>query len=178
MYGEWPGCQLNRNATVVHLDSKLNFNKHCNEINAKMVTQVYRTTASTLGATLLKARQLYVAIIRPALTYGGTLWHGPNDQSRRLARKLQRQQNFCLRVVLRAFRKTTIRQLHTESHVPPLHLWLNGKVAIFQHAIEKRGIKDQIRQSCYNIQLRIRLSTCECAAQPLMLHMTPGRKEE
>ena len=48
----------------VLLDSKLNFGAHRKAIGTKMLTQLnalYRTTASTWGATLLMARQLYLA---------------------------------------------------------------------------------------------------------------------
>ena len=109
----------------VFLDSKLNFRAHCRAIKEKMLTQLnalYRMTASTRGATLPKARQLYLAIIRASLTYGATAWHCPNLQLKGTARDLQKQQNIGLRTVLGAFKRYSISQLHTESYVPPLHL--------------------------------------------------------
>ena len=38
-----------------------------------------RTIASTWGATMIKARQIYLAMIRPAMSYGASLWHKPSD---------------------------------------------------------------------------------------------------
>ena len=127
----------------VQLDTKLNFQAHCKTIAAKMATQLnalYRTTASTWGATVAKARQLYLAIIRSALTYGAVAWHKPNKTLRGIANKLQQHQNTGLRIILGAFKRTSIRQLHTEAYVPPLHLWLNGKIAMFQARLASSGI--------------------------------------
>ena len=109
----------------VLLDSKLNFRALRNAIKTNMVTQLnplYRTTASIWEATLPKARQLYLAIIRASLNYGATAWHCPNLRWKGTARDLQKQQNIGLRTVLGAFKRYSISQLHTESYVPPLHL--------------------------------------------------------
>ena len=95
----------------VLLDLKLNFRAHCKVIKTKMVTQLnalYRTTASTWGAILLMARQLYMAIIRASLTYGANAWHRPNFRLKDNARDLQKQQNVSLRIVLEAFKRCTI----------------------------------------------------------------------
>jgi hypothetical protein len=39
-----------------------------------------RVAASTWGATMEKARQIYLAIIRPAVSYGAALWHRPGKK--------------------------------------------------------------------------------------------------
>lgn len=39
---------------------------------------LYRTTATTRGATLLKARKLYLVIIRSSLNHGAVSWHRPD----------------------------------------------------------------------------------------------------
>ena len=57
----------------VVLDSKLRWKGHEQAIKQKMKTQILalqRTTASTWGATMPKARQVYQAIVRPAIAYG------------------------------------------------------------------------------------------------------------
>ena len=81
-----------------------------------------------------KARHIYQAVVRPALSYGAAVWHrhiGNASKPKGIAAKLQKQQNQGLRTVLGAFKATPIRQLETESYVPPLDLWLNGRVARF-----------------------------------------------
>ena len=84
-----------------------------------------RTTASTWGATMPKARIIYQAVVRLALSYGAALWHrhtGNASKPKGIAVRLQMQQNQGLRIVLGAFKATSIRQLETESYVPPLDL--------------------------------------------------------
>jgi hypothetical protein len=61
--------------------------------------------------------------------------------------------------VLGAFRATPIRQLETEAYVPPLDLWLNGRVARFQAWLEKTGLVRQIRNACTAIKMQLRLQT-------------------
>jgi hypothetical protein len=87
---------------------------------------------------MTKARYAYQAVIRSALLYRAALRHRPSDTAKpkSIAAKLQKQQNQGLWTVLRAFKTTPIRQLETESHVPPLDLWLNGRIARFQARME------------------------------------------
>ncbi len=161
----------------VLLDSKLNFRAHRIAIKTKMATQLnalYRTTASTWGATLPKARQLYTAIIRASLTYGATAWHSPNLRLKDTAKDLQKHQNVGLRIVLGAFKRCSISQLHTESYVPPLHLWLNGKIALFRARIEASGIRAQIKDACYTIQLTIQAADGIRSYRPLAPIATAG----
>jgi hypothetical protein len=54
-----------------------------------------------------------------------------------------------------AFKATPIRQLETESYVPPLDLWLNGRIARFQAGIEHSGIAQKIRDACSTIRAKI-----------------------
>jgi hypothetical protein len=61
--------------------------------------------------------------------------------------------------VLGAFKATPIRQLEIEAYVPPLDLWLNGRVARFQARLEKTGLARQIRNACTAIKMQLRLRT-------------------
>ena len=90
-----------------------------------MKTQMHalsRIAASTWVATMEKARLVYLAVIRSAISYGAALWHRsvekPQKKQRGLAAKLQKHQNSGLRLVLGAFKATPIRQLETEAYVP------------------------------------------------------------
>jgi hypothetical protein len=103
------------------------------------------------------ARHIYLAIVKPALSYGVALWHGPRDKARSgLAGKLAKHQNQGLRQVLGAFRATPIRQLETEAYVPPLTLWLNGGIALFQARLEWTGIARQIKDASTAIRIQLR----------------------
>lgn len=62
----------------VQLDTKLKWGPHVKKVQAKMTTQTQaltKLTASTWGATFMRARQVYSAMVRPAITYGSTVWY-------------------------------------------------------------------------------------------------------
>ena len=69
---------------------------------------------STWGATLSKARQVYSAVVRPAITYAAGSWHDPRGtpgSNRIKVKVLEKIQNQCLRTVLRAFKATPVAVL-------------------------------------------------------------------
>jgi hypothetical protein len=148
----------------LQLDSKLNWKIHEQAVHHKMRTQLLalsRTTASTWGATFAKARQLYLAVIRSSISYGAAIWHLPTPANRTkpvgLAAKLQKHQNTGLRTVLGAFKATPIRLLETEAFVPPLDLWLNGRLACFRARLARTSIGVQIENACTAIRTKLRL---------------------
>ena len=105
-----------------------------------------------------KARLVYQAVVRSALSYGAALWHQPTDTAGKAkgpAVRLQKLQNQGLRTILGAFKATPIRQLETESYVPPLDLWLNGRIARFQARMEHSGIAQKIKDACSAIRTKI-----------------------
>lgn len=114
----------------LQLDSRLRWKTQTETTDRKMETQMYalsRIPASTWGATMGKARHVYLAVVRPAMSYGAALWHCPKEKLLcGPAGKLAKHQNNGLRQVLGAFKATPIRQLETEAYVPLLDLWLNG----------------------------------------------------
>ena len=83
----------------VILDSKLKWKDYEQAVKQKLATQILalqRTTASTWGAIMLKARQVYQAVVRPVIAYGVPVWHQPTKVERKpkgLAIKLQAEQN-------------------------------------------------------------------------------------
>ena len=143
----------------LQLDSKLRWKAHERATQDKMTAQMQalqRTTASTWGATMPKARHIYQAVVRSALSYGAALWHQPTgNKPKGPAAKLQKQQNQGLWTVLRAFKATPIRQLETELYIPPLDLWLNRRIARFQARMEHSGIAQKIMDACSTIRARI-----------------------
>jgi hypothetical protein len=164
----------------LQLDSKLHWRAYEKAIQDKMKTQMLalqRTTASTWGATMPKARLIYQAVVCSALLYRAALWHrhtGKANKPKGIAAKLQKQQNQGLQTVLGAFKATPIRQLETESYVPPLDLWLNRRIARFQARMEHSGIAQKIRDACSTIRTRILSRTNrrrQASAQPAT---TPG----
>jgi hypothetical protein len=146
----------------VTLDKRLNWESHIKETSQKMGPQLQallRTTASTWGATLAKARQIYTAVIRSSIAYAAPIWHKPPKhitKARGPVSKLQTYQNQCLRIVTGAYKATPVRQLETEAFIPPLDLWLNGRLALFQARLERTGMAQLIHNACETIRTRIR----------------------
>lgn len=77
----------------IWLDTKLLWSAHLHKVQQKATTQtaaLTRITTSTWGASFSRARQIYSAVVRPALTFGAGIWHTPGKGSAKgLAAKLQ-----------------------------------------------------------------------------------------
>ncbi|CAP61499.1 uncharacterized protein PODANS_4_1180 [Podospora anserina S mat+] len=73
--------------------------------------------------------------IRSAIAYGAANYHTPTPtggQPRGLAKRLAKAQTRNLRIVAGAYKATPIRNLETETWVPPLDLYLNKRLADFE----------------------------------------------
>jgi len=131
-----------------------------------------------------KARHIYQAVVRSGLSYGAALWHHPTTgKPKGIVAKVQKHQNQGLQTVLGAFKATPVRQLEAESYVPPLDLWLNGRVARFQARLEHSGIAQKIRDACRTIQTRIlrytnRRGPAGTQLASRQLASTPGAKRK
>jgi hypothetical protein len=137
------------------------------------------TTASTWGATIPKARQVYQAVIYSALLYRASIWHQPLlGKPKGLVVRLQKYQNQGLRTVLGIYRATLVCILETELYILLLDLWLNRQVARFQARLECSGIAQEIREACNVIQTRILHCTrCQTANNTETPANTPGAKQ-
>jgi hypothetical protein len=113
-----------------------------------------------INPNFLRARQVYSAVVRPALAYGAAIWHSPTKDSNRkaqgLAAKLQSTQNKCLRVVAGAYRATPTRTLEVETHIPPIDLYLDSRLAAFQDRLAGSEVGQLIQNTCSAIRARIR----------------------
>ena len=129
----------------------------------------------------VKARHIYQAVVRPALSYGAALWHrhtGNACKPQGIAAKLQKQQNQGLRIVLGAFKATPIRQLETEAYVPPLDIWLNGRIARCQARMERSGMAQKIRVACRAIRDKILRRTNRRRHASIQPATTPGAERK
>jgi hypothetical protein len=113
----------------VWLDTKLKWTAHMRELKAKAAKQcgaLTRMTASTWGASFVRARQIYSSVVRPLLAYGAVVWYTPASEStgkiKGLAAKLRTVQNKYLRTVAGAYRATPVESLETETYIPPIDL--------------------------------------------------------
>ena len=84
--------------------------------------------SSTHGPSLARARQVYAAVVRPAITYGSTVWHDISSlpkTSKKIQKKLAVAQNKCLRTVAGAFKAVSISIFEKETHMMPIPLYMN-----------------------------------------------------
>ncbi|TVY59574.1 putative RNA-directed DNA polymerase from transposon X-element, partial [Lachnellula suecica] len=142
----------------VWLDAKLKWRAHARKVAAKAASQagaLTRITASTWGASLVRARLIYSSVIRPAITYGAPTWHEPSKgKAIRVGLQAQKAQNRALRTVTGAFKATPIRALEVEAYVPPMDLYLHDKIANFQQRLDNSPVQQQIVDACKRIQRR------------------------
>ncbi|EAQ91099.1 hypothetical protein CHGG_03034 [Chaetomium globosum CBS 148.51] len=134
----------------VWLDWKLNWKAHLVAVEKKLRTQSYalsRIVAKTWGMGLAKAREVYTKCIRSALAYGASSFHIPTDVGgepvkKGITKALGKAQNKSLRIVAGAFKSTPIRNLETETWVPPLDLYLNKRLADFENRLQRPDLDD------------------------------------
>jgi hypothetical protein len=94
---------------------------------------------------------VYTKAIRSAMAYGASAFYKvtePGGNAVGITGSLRKEQSQCLRAVAGAYRATPVRSLETETFVPPLDLYLNGRVAQFEGRIEESGMAQLIRDSC------------------------------
>ena len=145
------------------VDPKLKQTKHQKEVQIKATAQVgalARITASTQGASFIRARQVYTAAVRLALAYVAAIWHTPGTNqsgtAKGVAAKLGKIQNKCLRAVIGAYKATPTSILKVEAYVPLLDLFLDGRLAAFQTRLAGSKVEQTIKKACKQIQARIR----------------------
>ena len=151
----------------LHIDGKLRWGPHIQKIKAKMTTQQLAlsvVTGSTWSANLNKARQVYIAVVRPAMIYAASIWHSPKGltEARQAREKtLGTIQNGCLRTILGAFQATNTKVLEAEADIPPMQLHLNQLVL---RAEALREGHEPIRRD--TARIRRRLKGCRGRTRP------------
>ena len=116
-----PRQEIRMLGVIIH--RKLLWKKHSEMIAQKLQTQslaISRTMAATWGPRFHHARAMYSAIIRSSICYGAACWHTPSlGSARGMAKELEKPQRVNLRCISGAYRSTPIRNLETETHIPP-----------------------------------------------------------
>ena len=141
------------------IDGKLRWGPHIKEVQSKMVSQsmaLTKVAASTRGATLSKTRQVYTAVVRPAMSYGAAVWHVPKGiKTKGLGRaaKLTVLQNKCLRSITGAYTATNVKVLEAEAGVIPVDIHLDQAVL---RARDVQRCREVIWQAKEKIRRRLR----------------------
>ena len=147
----------------VLLDSKLRWGPHVKRTAEKAAQQSRALTAtagSTWGATFAKARLIYSAVVRPAITYGATIW-APTEGLLRPANRrwigeaLGRRQQGCLRTVTGGYKATSRQQLEAEAAVPPLRAHIARLQLQACARMEASGVQAEIQEACARIQRQL-----------------------
>ncbi|KAL0269181.1 UNVERIFIED_CONTAM: hypothetical protein PYX00_006993 [Menopon gallinae] len=102
----------------VTLDQRLNFDRHINKLTQTangVIKNIYPLISKRSKLSQKNKKLLYLATIRPILTYAVPLW-GNIGKTRLL--KPQRLQNRCLRLITNGNRYTKIKTLHEITGVP------------------------------------------------------------
>ena len=96
-----------------------------------------------------KARLVYTAVIRPAMTYGIQAWGiGPDGKHARAnVQQLEKVQNRCLRRVTGGYKRTPRAALGREAHVPPLDLYSDTVAMKRALAIRDHPVSSEIRRA-------------------------------
>jgi hypothetical protein len=90
------------------------------------------------------------------MAYAAPIWHAPTSSQRAKgpAAKLASTQNKCLRLIAGAYKATPVRALETETFIPPLDLYLDGRAAAYQERIEGSKVESVIQEACKWIKRR------------------------
>src|SRR2546423_12482990 len=113
-----------------------------------------RLAASIWGCDLIRAREVYVKVIRASIAYGAGVIHDPNRP--KVAQYLQTCQNKGLRRVLGAYKATPIRNLEFEAFCPPLDLYFNKRLTDFEARLKTSGMGAKIERACRKIKAQLR----------------------
>ena len=108
------------------------------------------------GTTLNRARTVYKAVVRPAMTYAAAIWHNPagtRGATKTPEKQLGVVQNKCLRQVTGAYKATNTRELEAEAGVYPIQISLD--LAVLRHQAF-RGIHEVTRVGNKRIRAALR----------------------
>ena len=145
----------------LQIDTKLKWGAHIRKTQEKMVKQsmaLTKISTSTWGASFARARQVYTAVVRPAMTYGSIVWHTPKDVNRNksITSNLAVIQNRCLRTVAGAFKATPIPVLEAETHIAPIDVYLDQLQAKARYRLRITGQKALANSACKIIANKLR----------------------
>jgi hypothetical protein len=169
----------------VWLDRKLQWGRHLKEVKKKLANQKLALTklaASVWGCSLARAREIYTKVIRATIVYGASAWHEPSETGanpKGIASHLSTAQSQCLRTVTGAYRATQTRHLEVEAAVPPIHIYLNKRVAEFESRLEHTGMAEKIRRACEVVATRLRRQRTRTRTRPVgPQHLPKGGEQK
>ena len=100
--------------------------KRAAEKGSAQLEALSRLVGSTWGLTFARARTLYMAVIRPTITYGCGIWAGGEKGEglpEHTLRPLITLQNKCLCRITGAYKRTPVAALEKDSNIPPIQMY-------------------------------------------------------
>jgi hypothetical protein len=143
----------------VWLDPKLSWRAHAKVALKKglsALSALGRVVASTWGASFSRARLLYCATVRPAISYGATAWLEPGkEKSSPVIKAISKLQSRGLRLVAGAYKATPIRELEKETFVPPIDIYCKEILARHIRRTYASPAGSYIQEQCRAIVSRL-----------------------
>lgn len=115
----------------VLLDKRLSFAPHITNLvekGHKAIGLLYPLLNKNSKLSTNNKRLLYTAVIRPTITYAAPVWC---SASKTAITRLQRIQNKCLRLILRADRYTRAADLHAEANIETINSFIQKRAKKF-----------------------------------------------
>ena len=125
----------------VHLDSKLNFQTHLNQVYKLASHKIYLLCKIRNLLTEHAALTIYRYKILPYFDYGDILYHRLSASANN-ADRLQKLQNRALRICLKAEARTPISNLHNRAKLPFLK---HRRISHIRNLAYKRSRKEQYK---------------------------------
>lgn len=113
-----------------------------------------RLCKSTWGATFQKARHIYTAVVRPAMTYGCQVWNQTEKawgHPTRHTIELEKIQNQALRHITGAFRSVSASVLLNEADIPPLALYIQNLARQHAQKTQDLPVTQYVREKCKQV---------------------------
>ncbi|KHJ30402.1 hypothetical protein EV44_g3217 [Erysiphe necator] len=142
----------------IYFDPKLNWGAHVKSIQEKSNNQIQsisRLAQSTWGATFKKSKLLYSTIVRPALTYGSSIWAeaGPAGKiPERIVKPLRSIQRKSLKIVTGAYNSTSCRVLEHECSILPIEIYLKQRRVQYGGLLDQLPVQQTIQAACKKIK--------------------------
>lgn len=109
----------------VYFDPKLLFNEHVKKVTEKAMKAAHSLRLlgnTTQGLVQRHLRQLYIACVRPIMTYGSPVWWTGKKAHEA---QLTKVQNESLRLVCAVFRTTPQMAMEVDASIPPIRIQLD-----------------------------------------------------
>jgi len=113
-----------------------------------------RLCKSTWGATFQRARHLYTAVVRPAITYGCPVWTQTEKEkglTTKQTKALERIQNQALRHITGAYKSVSEQVLQNEADIPPLELYAQDLARQHAQKTQDLPVSRYIQEKCKQV---------------------------